>query len=70
MVTSLVVFIKILPSLVTSQLLFYLTSDNFNHCEKLNFGRESQEFTSYPKPPGGGEDRPVHHNDSFEIRMK
>lgn len=60
-VTSPVVFIKILSSLLTSQLLFYLTSDNLNHCEKLNFGRESREFTSYPKSSGGGEDCPVHH---------
>lgn len=56
MTTSLVIFIKILSSSLTSQLLFYLISDKFAHGKKLYFGRGSQEFASYSKPSGDGED--------------
>lgn len=61
MATSLVVFIKILSSSLTLQLLFYLISDNFVHGKQTHFGRESQEFASHSKPSGDGEDYPVHH---------
>lgn len=70
MATSLVVFIKILSSSLTLQLLFYLISDNFVHGKQTHFGRESHELQVIQNLLGMVKTTRSITNDSFEIRRK